>query len=185
MNALSSFTSPSPRSWAWPAAIGAATVLGTLAFACMMPFAALAVLAAATMRPRQAFATIAAIWATNQVLGFAVLGYPQTGYAIGWGLALGVGALFAAVVAQSVLRPGARMVAVPMAVAFMAAFAGYELLLFGFALIAGGTETFAPAIVLRIFTNDAMWFVSLAALHQLLTRTAPGLFGPAPALRFA
>ena len=185
MNALSPFSSPSLRFWAWPAAIGAATVLGTLAFACMMPFAALAVMAAATMRPRQAFTTIAAIWATNQALGFALLGYPFTGYAIGWGLALGVAALLAAVVAQSVLRRHGGMAALPMAVAFMAAFAGYELLLFGFALFAGGTETFAPAIVLRIFANDAMWFAGLAVLHQLLTRTAPGLFGPAPALRLA
>ena len=67
----------------------------------------------------------------------------------------------------------------------MAAFAAYEVLLFAFALVAGGTDTFTPAIVLRILANDAAWLAGLAILYRLLTRAAPRLFGAAPALRLS
>ena len=172
------------RGWAWPAALALATVAGSLAAACMMPFVALATLAAATMSRGRAAATIAAIWAANQALGFTVLGYPGTVYAVAWGGALGFAALAAGLIARMVLRGRGDVAAAPVLGAFGAAFVGYEALLFGFALVAGGTETFAPSIVVRILVNDGLWFAGLGALHHLLTRLAPGLFGPAPALRF-
>lgn len=170
---------------AWPVALATAAVTGSLAAACMMPFVALATLAAATMTRGRAVATIAAIWAANQALGFTVLGYPATAYAAGWGAAIGAASIAAGLIARTVLRGRRDFAVAPMLAAFAAAFAGYEALLFGFALVAGGTATFAPSIVLQILANDALWFAGLGALHQLLTRAAPGLFGPAPALRFA
>lgn len=170
---------------AWPAALAAATVAGSLAAACMMPFVALAVLAAATMPQGRAAATMVAIWAANQTLGFTVLGYPATGYAAAWGVALGTAGLAAGLVAGAVLRGRRDLAAAPMLLAFGAAFVGYEALLYGFALAAGGTETFAPAIVLRILTNDGMWFAGLCALYVALTGLAPRWFGPVPALRLA
>lgn len=162
---------------AWPAALGTATVLGTLATACMMPFVGLAVVAAATMSVRRAAQTVAAMWAVNQLLGFSLLGYPWTGDAFAWGLAIGLASMAAMMIARRVIgRNGGS--AAHLAGAFLAAFAGYETLLFGFALVAGGTETFAPAIVLQILVNDAIWFAGLVALHLVLTRVAPGKFGP-------
>lgn len=170
---------------AWSLALATATVAGSLAAACMMPFVALAVLAAATMTLRRAALTIGAIWATNQALGFTVLGYPATAYAVAWGAALGGAALVAALTARGLLRGRADLAAGPLLLAFIAAFIAFEGLLFGFALVVGGTETFAPAIVLQILINDALWFAGLSALYLVLTRAAPGLFGPAPALRLA
>lgn len=173
------------RGLVWPLILAVATVLGSLAAACMMPFVALAALAAATMSRGRAVATIAAIWAANQALGFTVLGYPATSYAASWGAALGTAALAATFIARTILQGRKDMAAVPMLAAFGAAFTGYELILFAFALVVGGTDMFVPSIVVQILFNDVLWFAGLGVLYHLLTRAAPALFGPAPALRLA
>lgn len=185
MTTVTAPTPPARLAYAWPAALGAAAVLGSLAAACMLPFVGLAVVAAATMTRARATATVIAVWLVNQLLGFTLLGYPWTGDAAAWGLALGVGSLAAMTIARAVLGGRRDGGVVQHLVAFAAAFAGYELLLYAFALVAGGTETFAPAIVLQILVNDASWFAGLAALHLALTHAAPRLFGRAPTLRLA
>lgn len=176
---------PNDRRAAWPLALATAAVAGSMAAACMMPFVALATLAAATMPVRRAAMTIGAIWAANQALGFTVLGYPVTADAAAWGVALGLASLGAGLVARVMLRGRDDFVVAPMLTAFGAAFVAYEALLFGFALFAGGVETFAPAIVLRILINDGLWFVGLSAFYMGLTRAAPRWFGSTPVLRFA
>lgn len=170
---------------AWPFALAAAAALGSLAAACMVPFVGLAVVAAATMGRGRAAATVSGVWIVNQLLGFGLMGYPWTADAAEWGLALGVGSLAAVGIAGAVLRGRRNLAVLPLLATFAAAFAGYEALLYGFALVAGGTETFAPAIVLQILVNDGSWFAGLTALHLALTRAAPGLFGRAPQLRLA
>ena len=81
--------------FAWPVTLALATVGGSLVAACMMPFVAVTIVTAATMRRSLALTTILAIWATNQLLGFTVLGYPHTGYAFAWGGALGIASILA------------------------------------------------------------------------------------------
>lgn len=170
---------------AWPLALATATIVGSLAAACMMPFVALSVLAVATMPLRRAVLTIGCIWAANQALGFTVLGYPGTLYAVVWGAALGLAALAAGLIARMVLRSRRDLAAVPVLVSFGAAFIAFEGLLFGFALVAGGTETFTPTIVTQILLNDALWLAGLSVLYVALARAAPNWFGPAPVLRIA
>ena len=172
-------------SLAWPSALAAAAVLGSLASACMVPLVGLAVVAAATMSRGHAAATVIGAWIVSQLLGFGVMGFPWTADAAAWGLALGVGSLAAVGIAGAVLRRRRDLAVLPLLVAFAAAFVGYEALLYGFALVAGGTETFAPSIVLRVLVNDASWFAGLTALHLALTRAAPRMFGRAPQLRLA
>ncbi|MDQ2763221.1 MAG: hypothetical protein M3Y22_06920 [Pseudomonadota bacterium] len=162
--------------FAWPFAFAATALFGTLASACMMPFVAIAVATAATMNRRQAIVTILGIWAINQMLGFGLMGFPLTRYALSWGLALGVGSMVAMLVASRILATGPAL-GVRLPIAFLAAFAVYEGGLFVFALVAGGTGTFTAPIVLSILSNDAMWFTGLVALHLMLARTAPKLFG--------
>lgn len=169
--------------WAWPLVLAAATIAGSLAAACMMPFVALAVLASATMAARRASLTIGAIWAANQTLGFTVLGYPPTANTVMWGAAIGVASLAAGKVAKMMLHDRKDFAAASVLRAFGAAFVVYEALLFAFAQFAGGTETFAPAIVLQILANEGLWLAGLAALYIALTRLAPRWFGSAPALR--
>lgn len=173
------------RGLAWPSALAAAAVLGSLAAACMMPFVGLAVVAAATMSRSRAVATVSCVWMVNQLLGFGLMGYPWTADAAAWGLVLGVGSLAAVGIAGAMLRGRRDLAVLPLLAAFAIAFAGYETLLYGFALVTGGTETFAPAIVLQILVNDGSWFAGLTALHLALTRAAPRLFGRTLRLRLA
>lgn len=169
---------------AWQAALAVAAVAGTLAIACMMPFVAVAVATAATMSRARAAATLGAVWATNQLFGFTLLGYPRTASAFAWGAALGVAGVCAMVVAAAMLG-SRRGSAAMLAAAFAAAFATYELALFGFALAVGPTSAFTAPIVLQILANDAIWFAALIALHAVLTRAAPRTFGAALRLRAA
>lgn len=162
---------------AWPIALAAAAVAGSLATACMMPFVAIATLAAATMPRRQALIAVFGAWTANQLLGFGLLGYPMTAYAASWGVALGAAGVAALLVAR-LITGGGHPTAARVAAAFAVAFASYEALLYAFALVAGGTGTFTASIVLRILANDAAWLVGLAALHAVLTRAAPRTFGP-------
>ena len=177
-------TESSAPAWAWPLALAVATVLGTLATACMTPFIALAVMAAATLPRRRAAATLGAVWLVNQALGFTVSHYPLTAYAFSWGAAMGIASLAAMLVASLVVDP-ARTSATRFAAAFAAGFVTYEGLLFAFAGVEGGLSTFTPQIIGRIALNDGVWLVALAIVHLALTAGFPRVFGPRPMLRFA
>src|ERR1700744_6345211 len=88
----------------WIALLKRVTVLGSFVFACATPFAALGSMAALNMRKRDAFALTAVNFAANQIVGFGFLHYPHDAATIGWGAAIGVGALVAT---AGALRPAA------------------------------------------------------------------------------
>jgi hypothetical protein len=171
-------------SYAWPLALAVSTVAGTLVTACMMPFVAIAVMSAATLPLRRAFATVGAAWAANQLLGFTLLGYPATAYAFGWGVALVLASFAAMLTARTILEPQ-TLTFVRIIAAFLVAVAVDETLLFGYALIAGGTDTFTPSIVMQLVINDGAWCAILVVCHLALTGLAPKIFGAAPKLRLA
>lgn len=149
-------------SLALPAILAATTLSGTVVFACMMPFAAVATIAALAMPPSRAMATVAACWLGNQVLGFGLLGFPWDGPTLAAGLSLLVSSLLACAAARAV-RGG------PVA-AFLAAFAAFEASLFAYALPFGDPALFAPKIVGLIALNDALWFAGLWLGWQVLGR---------------
>ena len=166
---------------AWPGVLALATVSGSLAAACLMPFAALSVMVAVTLPAGRATATLMAIWLVNQILGFSLLGYARDVQAVASGLALGIASLAALCVATAArARHGSlsRLLG-----AFMAAFATYELVLFAIAQWLGGTETFAPQVVAQIAFAETAWFAGLLLLSQGLQKLAPGLAPHAPAFR--
>ncbi len=169
---------------AWALALGLATLVGTLATACMTPFVALAVMAASTMPRGRAMLTVAGVWSTNQVLGFAIQHYPLTASTFAWGAAMGVAAL-AVALAAGVMTDRRRLSALRTLAAFGVGFALYETILFAFAHVAGGLGTFSPAIVALIARNEAEWLVVLFGAYLLLTSRAPRWFGAMPALRLA
>ncbi|HEX3366237.1 hypothetical protein [Phenylobacterium sp.] len=168
-------------SFAWALVLAAATVIGSLAASCMMPFVALAVMSAATMTRRRAAVTVAAAWAANEAIGFTLLHFPANASSFGWGAAALVAAL-GAMLAASLLAARGRLSAARLAGAFVLGFAAYEGVMAAWGLAGGGLATFAPAIVAQIALNEAIWLVGLAAVQLLLTWRAPKLFGAAPAL---
>jgi hypothetical protein len=169
----------------WPFALAAVAFGGSLAFACIFPFVAIAVVCAATMRAREAVATVAAVWIVNQVVGFTLMSYPHDASTYAWGIAIGVSSVASAIIAMTIVGAGRRLSVVRLIAAGVAAFATYEGLLFGFALYAGGLETFSGDIVGMIARNDALWLAGLMVLRLALTGIAPRWFGTVPALRLA
>ncbi len=160
---------PGWRHHLWLALLVAASVAFSLGFACAAPFAAFAAAAALTLSRWNALLLIGAVWLANQIVGYAVLGYPWTANSLAWGIALGFVAVLATLAARgAALRfEGADRVVVPLAT-FLAAFAVYEGALFAVAVaMLGGTEDFAPAILGRIFAINAVAMVGLFVLNRV------------------
>lgn len=156
-----------PKTAAWPATLAGATVLGSLALACIFPFAAIAALAALTLDRRSGIALVGAVWVANQAVGFLLMNFPWDAQAVGHGIAIlaatlagfGVARLVASKVEGSVLRSFA---------ALASAFVIYEVLLRAYAQFGGGAENFSAEIVSGVAINDAMWFVGLLALRWVI-----------------
>ncbi len=160
----------------WPVLLAAAAVGGSLAFACITPFAVLAALAAETQRPRAALGTLALIWAANQAVGFAFLDYPRDASTLMWGLAILVAALLATSAASFVvarlnhMRRWQRL-----GLAFLAAFAVYQLALLGPSLFTGESANFIPALMIASYARlDVAWLAGLAGS----TKFSSGSAGP-------
>jgi hypothetical protein len=155
----------------WPVLLAVAAVGGSLAFACITPFAAFAAFAAETQRPRAALGTLALIWAANQAVGFAFLDYPRDASTLMWGLAIGVAALLATCAACFVV---ARLHHVQrwqrLGLTFLAAFAVYQLVLLAPGVATGELANFTPAMIAGYARLDIAWLVGLAVLHEILVR---------------
>lgn len=165
----------------WAAILASSTVLGSLALACIFPFAALATLLAATLPLRKAALWMGAAWLGNQLVGYLLLGYPQTANSFAHGAAIGVTALVTLGAAHLVLVQAGRVSALGLIAAFVAAFVTYEAVLYGFALVLGGAGNFTPAIIALIAKNDALWFAGLGALWVALNFSRERMFAPTAA----
>jgi hypothetical protein len=142
----------------------AACVLASLAFACATPFAAFAVIAAAILPLPSALLVVAATWVVNQAIGFSALHYPLDAKTIHWGVVIGAAALAGTAAAASVLQLTRRMGgAVALALALVAAYAAYELVLFAATPFLGGAGAFTAAIVGRIAALNILWLLGLVA----------------------
>lgn len=158
-----------PKTAAWPATLAGATVLGSLALACIFPFAAIAALAALTMDRRSGIALVGAVWAANQAVGFLLMNFPWDAQAVGHGIAILAATLagygIARMIASKVEGGAARSIA-----ALAAAFTVYEVLLRGYAQFGGGAENFSAEIVSGVAINDALWFAGLLVLRWIIAQ---------------
>lgn len=158
-----------PKTAAWPATLAGATVLGSLALACIFPFAAIAALAALTLDRRGGIALVGAVWAANQAVGFLLMNFPWDAQAVGHGIAILAATLAgygsARLVASKVEGGVARSIA-----ALAAAFIVYEVLLRGYAQFGGGAENFSAEIVSGVAINDALWFAGLFVLRWIIAQ---------------
>lgn len=153
----------------WLALLVASSIAFSLGFACAVPFAAFGAVTALTLSRRDALLLTGAAWLANQLVGFAILGYPWTASTFAWGVALGIVAVLATWASQLIVRrlDGHSLIVVLLA-AFLGAFVVYEGGLFIVAAtLLGGVEDFVPAIVIRILEINAAAFVGLLALNRL------------------
>lgn len=158
----------SPRAIAWPSTLSLSTVLGSMALACVFPFAAFATLAALTLSRRAGLALLTAVWAANQAVGFLLLSFPWDGQAVGHGFAILGATLAAHELARLTFAGVGRRPAIGAALALVSAFAGYEALLWAYAQFGGGAENFTAEIVGQIALSDALWFGGLMAARLVL-----------------
>jgi hypothetical protein len=184
---LAGLQPPHPfANFVWMAILAVAAISGSLALSCITPFAALAVALAGTVRLRAALTTITAVWLTNQMVGFACLGYPRTPGTFIWGIVIGGAALLATVVASAVIkRASSRGTATRLGLALLLSFAGYEATLLIASLFLGGLETFAPRIIAQLGVTNLAWFVGLIALNELVAWLCRPWLGIAPRLASA
>jgi hypothetical protein len=148
--------------------------LASFALACATPFAAFAVVAAAMLPLRPALLVVTGAWLVNQSIGFGVLHYPVDGSTIAWGFVIGAAALVATAVSSAVLRalPQGRT-PLMLAIAFVAAYAAFELVLLAVTPALGGEGAFTAAIVARIGLTGALWLVGLVAACEIVRLIAP------------
>jgi hypothetical protein len=173
--------SPAARRWIWIAILAGSTLGFSVVFACAMPFAALATLAALGLGRRDATTALAVAWIGNQIVGYGLLGYPQTFESIGWGVAIGVATLLAFEAARggrdfAILSGGLAMAAV----AFAAAFVAYEgTLLAATLVLPSGDGAFSAAVVGYVLQTNLLGLAVLAVISVAIE--AAGLRAPRPA----
>ena len=119
------------RRGAWIGLLGGASIGFSLVFACATPFVALVTLAALTMSRRDAFIVTGAVWLANQAVGYGILDYPRTVDSYAWGIAIGVAVLLGLLTARAIGEQFERRgPIVSTGIAFLSAFAVYELALY-------------------------------------------------------
>lgn len=150
---------------AWVVIIAGASVALSLLLACVTPFVALAAVSAVVLPRRMAVMAVLIAWLANQMVGYFVLGYPQTWDSYAWGLAIGIAAFASLAAALGVLRLSADLPAT-MAGAFLAGFVAYEGLLFAAtSVLPSGDDAFSPSVVANVLLINALAAIGLIGLH--------------------
>lgn len=152
----------------WAGILATTSVGGSLLLACMFPFAAIATLLAATLPLRKAMMWMGAAWFGNQLVGYLILGYPQTVNSFSHGAAMGVTALATLWIAHKIFELRGDQSIPTILGAYAGAFVGYQALLALFAVFLGGIQNFMPSVVWMVFQNDVFWFGGLGLLFLLL-----------------
>lgn len=147
----------------WTGLIVAAGVTLSFVLVCITPFAALATFAAKTLsRPLACVAVLGALVA-NQAVGFLCLGYPHTLVTYSWGVVMAAGAV-AAVFAAALVRPPV--------LAFAAAFAVYEIVIFAYSVPTGTLAAFAPGPMLSVAEANLVGLAILGILRLAIVAGA-------------
>lgn len=167
----------------WAGILAAASVGGSLLLACIFPFAAIATLLAATLPMRKAMLWMGGAWLGNQLVGYLILGYPQTVNSFSHGAAMGVTALATLWIANKIFEMRGDQSVSSVLMAYAGAFIGYQALLALFAVFLGGIQNFLPSIVWMVFQNDILWFAGLGLLFIVLNNVVFKSLGSQPSLQ--
>ncbi|MEQ8963432.1 MAG: hypothetical protein RLP02_36930 [Coleofasciculus sp. C2-GNP5-27] len=140
-------------------------------YTCTVPLVGFGAIAGATLPRRRALVTVMSMWLANQVLGFTIHQYPWTLSTFAWGLVLGVGAVVVTLLASLKLKLSKNDLTAYgawLGIALVIGFGVYELTIWLACLVLGGCDSFTLPILWGIFQGNAIWAISLTAIHSLL-----------------
>jgi hypothetical protein len=162
----SSFATSQTGTAIWIALIAGLTVVGSFAYACAAPLAAVAALAALRMGRAEGLALVVVSWLANQFVGFVLLSYPHTVDSYAWGAAIGVSAIFGFLAARAATQTKLSE-PVALAVAFAVAFVIYQIGLYaaGVAFAYEG-DAFSTSIVTEVLTINVVAYVGFLLIHR-------------------
>jgi hypothetical protein len=99
----------------------------------------------------------------NQAIGFGFLGYPLDLNTVFWGFAIGLAALLATAESKLLLHSQQSSGPAALGAALFGAYAAYEVVLFAFGLVLGGTGAFSVPIIVRLGILNLLWLIGLVA----------------------
>jgi hypothetical protein len=137
--------------------------LASFAFACATPFAAFAVVASAMLPLAPALLVMTGACLVNQAIGCGALGYPHDLHTALWGLAIGLAALASTIESKLLLHSQRSSGPAALGVALFGAYAAYEVVLFAFTFLLGGTGAFTFPIIVRLGLLNLPWLIGLVA----------------------
>lgn len=162
---MTNATSPAAGTSLWIALVAGLTVLGSFAYACAAPFAAVAALAALTLNRTDGLILVATTWVINQAVGFVLLSYPHTVDTYAWGAAIGAAAVLGYIAARTLVRADRPWLAA--AATFAAAFVFYQVGLYVGGVAMGYTgDAFSTPVVQEVAVINAVAFVGFLAIHR-------------------
>ncbi|MBW4660215.1 MAG: hypothetical protein KME15_16185 [Drouetiella hepatica Uher 2000/2452] len=135
------------------------------------PLVAFAAIAGATLRPKLALLSAMTVWLASQLYGYVLRDYPYTSESLIWGLVMGFGTLFVALIAT--LRPSFSRQGLSGHIAWVAIALGTGFLLFeGLVMFCGflltGTHVFTLTTLGLLLFKETVWTIALATLHGFL-----------------
>ena len=151
----------------WIALVIGLAMLGSYAYACAAPLAAIAALAALTLGRTEGLVLVAATWVINQLVGFLLLSFPHTFTTYAWGVAIGAGAVIGYLAARAVVRRDLPALIV-LPVVFLTAFVFYQTGMFASATtFTSAQNAFSTAIVSEVFVINAVAFAGFILVHRV------------------
>ncbi len=165
---MTTTASKSTASTLWILLLTAASTVTTLVLACATPFPSLAALAAVHMNRRDGIVLMLLAWVASQAVGFGLLDYPHSPKTFAWAAALAMAAVGSVLGAQALLpRFATAPVWARLAIAYVAGFLAFKLVVLAWALPLGGAHsTVDPAIVANQFVRNGAILVGLYALYR-------------------
>lgn len=156
----------------WIALVIALAMLGSFAYACAAPLAAIAALAALTLGRTEGLILVVATWLINQFVGYALLDYPHTFSSYAWGLAIGAGAVLGFLAARTVASNAhTRWLVIPLV--FVTAFVFYQTGMFAAAsTFTSAGNAFSTSIVSEVVTINAVAFAGFLVVHRIAVALA-------------
>ena len=136
---------------------------------CIVPVPALSAASAIALPRKYAYGVSLGAWLVNQFVGFVFRGYPHTGSAYAWGVALAIAAIGCVALARFVWLHREQSITSAILV-FGVTFVAYEAMLALISIPLGGWDAYTVEIITKIATFNACAFACIAPGATWLVR---------------